>query len=136
MLSDYQRALKDLDKVDFLEPNNTFTLQCCGNVKRILKDYQGPLKDFHKANVLKPNNAFTLRMRGDVKRMLDDYQGALEDFDKANVFEPNNAFILRNHGNVKWVKGTQISKTSQIVYRTMITFRALVKYIKMFGQIV
>jgi hypothetical protein len=52
--------LEDLDKADVLEPNNIFTLQCCVNVKRILKGYQGALKDLDKVDVLEPNNAFTL----------------------------------------------------------------------------
>jgi tetratricopeptide (TPR) repeat protein len=60
LLNDYQGALKDLDKADFLEPNNAFTLQSRGNVKQKLKDYQGALEDLDKANVLKPNDAFTL----------------------------------------------------------------------------
>jgi len=38
MLDDYQKALEDLDKVDVFEPNNAFTLQIRGKVKRILHD--------------------------------------------------------------------------------------------------
>jgi hypothetical protein len=34
MLNDYQGALKDLDKDNFLEPNNAFTLQSRKNVKQ------------------------------------------------------------------------------------------------------
>jgi hypothetical protein len=30
MLDDYQKALKDFDKVDVLEPNNAFTLHIRG----------------------------------------------------------------------------------------------------------
>ncbi|CAM6013241.1 unnamed protein product [Sphagnum balticum] len=128
MLSDYQGALKDLNKADFFEPNNAFTLQSCedvkkmledldkanvlepnnaftlqsrGNVKRKLKDYQGALEDLDKANVLEPYNAFTLRIRGDVKRMLEDHQGALKDLEKANVLEPSNAFTLQIRADVK-----------------------------------
>jgi hypothetical protein len=43
MLSDYQGDLKDLNKADFLEPNNAFILQSRGNVKQKLKDYPGTL---------------------------------------------------------------------------------------------
>jgi hypothetical protein len=39
MLEDCRRALEDLEKANVFEPNNIFTLQCCVNVKRILKDY-------------------------------------------------------------------------------------------------
>jgi len=66
--------LEDLDKVDVLEPNNAFTLQSRGDVKRKLKYYQGALKDLDK--------------------MLEDYRGALEDLNKADVFESNNPFTL------------------------------------------
>jgi hypothetical protein len=59
-LKDYQGALKDLHKADVLKPNNAFTLQTCGNVKRMLKDCQGVLEDLNKADVLEPNKTFTL----------------------------------------------------------------------------
>jgi len=59
--------LDDLDKVNVFEPNNAFTLQSRGDVKRILKDYQGASEDLDKADVLEPNNAFTLQSRGNVK---------------------------------------------------------------------
>jgi hypothetical protein len=38
MLEDYQGTLKDLHKVDVLEPNNVFTLGSCGDVKKMLED--------------------------------------------------------------------------------------------------
>jgi tetratricopeptide (TPR) repeat protein len=53
--------LEDLDKANFLEPNNAFTLQSHGNVKHKLKDYQGALEDLDEAYVLEPNNAYILR---------------------------------------------------------------------------
>jgi len=74
--------LKDLDKVDVLEPNNAFTLQCHGNVKRMLENCQGALEDLDKVDVLEPNNEFTLKWRGNVKRTLKDYQRTWEDLDK------------------------------------------------------
>jgi tetratricopeptide (TPR) repeat protein len=67
--------LEDLDKADVLEPNNIFTLQCCGNVKMILKDYQRALKDLDKVDVFEPNNAFTLQWRGDVEGLLRNLGG-------------------------------------------------------------
>ncbi len=73
MSNNYWKALEDLDKVDVLEPNNAFTLQSRGDVKRKLKDYQGALKDLNKANVLEPNNAFILQCHGDAKNILKDY---------------------------------------------------------------
>jgi hypothetical protein len=60
MLEDCQRALRDLEKVNVLEPNNAFTFKWHGHVKKILKDYQGTLEDLDQADVLEPNNAFTL----------------------------------------------------------------------------
>jgi tetratricopeptide (TPR) repeat protein len=60
MLHDYQGALKDLDKVYVLEPDNASTLNSCERVKYMLNDYQRPLDDFNKVDVLEPNNAFTL----------------------------------------------------------------------------
>jgi hypothetical protein len=33
MMNDYQGVLKDLNKVDVLEPNNPFTLQLWGTAK-------------------------------------------------------------------------------------------------------
>jgi hypothetical protein len=66
-LKGFQRALKDLDKVDVLEPYNAFTLQCNGNVKRMLEDCQGALEDLDKVDVLGPNNEFTLKWRENVK---------------------------------------------------------------------
>jgi tetratricopeptide (TPR) repeat protein len=95
-LKDYELALQDLDKADFLEPNNTFILQSHGDVKNMLKDYQETLENLNKANFFEPNNAFILRNYGNVKKMLKDYQGALEDLHKANVLEPNNAFTLQS----------------------------------------
>ncbi|CAK9877011.1 unnamed protein product [Sphagnum jensenii] len=62
MLEDYRGTLEDFDKADVFDPNNAFTLQGDGDVKRKLKDYQGALEDLNKANVLDPNNAFTLEM--------------------------------------------------------------------------
>jgi hypothetical protein len=50
MLKDYELTLQDLDKVDFLEPNNTFILQGCGDVKKMLKDYQRALKNLNRAD--------------------------------------------------------------------------------------
>jgi tetratricopeptide (TPR) repeat protein len=70
MLGDYQRALKDLDKVDFLEPKNTFTLQSHVDAKNMLKDYELTLQDLDKANFLEPNNTFILQSCGDVKKTL------------------------------------------------------------------
>jgi hypothetical protein len=52
--------LKNLDKVDVFEPNNAFTLQSRGNVKRMLEDCQGALEDFDKVDVFELNNAFIL----------------------------------------------------------------------------
>ncbi len=43
MLNDYQGALKDLDKADFLEPNNAFILQSHGDAKNMFKDYEPTL---------------------------------------------------------------------------------------------
>ncbi len=94
LLNDYQGALKDLDKVDFLEPNNAFSLQSHGDAKNMFKDYEPTFQDFDNANFLEPNNTFILQNRGDVKRLLEDYQGTLEDLDKVNVLEPNNAFTF------------------------------------------
>ncbi len=48
MLDDCQRALKDLDKADVLEPNNSFILQSRGDVKKVLKDYQMPWRTWTK----------------------------------------------------------------------------------------
>jgi hypothetical protein len=59
-LKDYQGALKDLHKVDVLEPNNAFTLRSHGDVKRKLEDCQGTLKNFDKVDVFEANNASTL----------------------------------------------------------------------------
>ncbi len=101
MLEDSQGALKDLEKVNVLEPNNAFTFKLHGHVKRILKDYQGAI-DLDKVDVFEPNNAFTLKWCGDVKRTLKDYQGTLEDLDKADVFEPNNVFTLIFHAYTNW----------------------------------
>ncbi len=42
ILKDYQRALKDLDKVDVFEPNNAFTLQWRGDVEGLLRNLGGP----------------------------------------------------------------------------------------------
>ncbi len=70
MLNDYQGTLKDLSKADFLEPNNAFTLQSRGDVKKMLED-------FDKTNFLEPNNAFTLQSCGNVKQKLKDYPGTL-----------------------------------------------------------
>ncbi len=53
MLSDYQGALKDFNKADFLKPNNAFTLQSHADIKKMLEDLD-------KANFLEPNNAFIL----------------------------------------------------------------------------
>jgi tetratricopeptide (TPR) repeat protein len=84
-LKDYELALQDLDKADFLEPNNTFILQSHGDVKNMLKDYQGALEDLHKANVLEPNNAFTLQSCAmhsfcDVAKMSKDIEGLSRSF--------------------------------------------------------
>jgi hypothetical protein len=95
MLEDCQGTLEDLNKVNILEPNNTFILQNHGHVKRMLDDCQGALEDMDKTNVLKPNNAFTLKWRGDVKRIL-------KDLDKVDVFEPNNVFTLILHAYTNW----------------------------------
>jgi tetratricopeptide (TPR) repeat protein len=73
-LEDYVKALKDLDKVHVLEPNNAFTLRIRGDVKRNLEDYVGALEDLDKADVLDPNNVFTLTIRGDVKRMSKNFK--------------------------------------------------------------
>jgi hypothetical protein len=43
LLEDYQGALKDLDKVNVLEPYNVITLGICGNVKMFLANYQRTL---------------------------------------------------------------------------------------------
>jgi hypothetical protein len=37
MLKDYRGALKDLDKTDFLERNDAFTLRSYGDVKKMLE---------------------------------------------------------------------------------------------------
>jgi hypothetical protein len=60
MLNDYQGALKDLDKADFLEPNNGFTLQSHGDAKNMLKDYKPTLQDLDNVDFLEPNNTFIL----------------------------------------------------------------------------
>ncbi|CAK9265439.1 unnamed protein product, partial [Sphagnum jensenii] len=48
MLNEYQRALKDLNKTNVLEPNNASTLSSSANVKYMLHDYQGALEDLDK----------------------------------------------------------------------------------------
>ncbi len=72
ILSDYQGALKDLDKADFFQPHDALTLQSHGDVKSMLKDYEPTLQDLDKAIFLKPNNKFILRlveMSKDVERL-------------------------------------------------------------------
>jgi hypothetical protein len=64
--------LKDLDKVNVLEPNNESTLKTHANVKYMLNDYQGTLQELDKVDVLEPNNASTLKICGYIKYMLDD----------------------------------------------------------------
>ncbi len=87
LLSDYQRALKDLDKANFLEPNNA-------NVKMMLEDLD-------KANFFEPNYAFTRQNHGNVKPKLKDYQRALEDCNNVNDLEPNDAFTLQSCAAIK-----------------------------------
>jgi tetratricopeptide (TPR) repeat protein len=53
ILKDYELILQDLDKANFLEPNNAFILQSRGDVKNMLKDYQGTLENLNKANFFK-----------------------------------------------------------------------------------
>ncbi len=65
--------MEDFDKVDVFEPNNAFTLQTCGEVKRMLDDYQGALEELDKVDALKQNNAITLKPHGHVKGMSHDY---------------------------------------------------------------
>ncbi len=107
LLEDYQGALKELDKVNVLEPHNVFTLGIHGNVKRLLEDYQRALEDLDKVDVLELNNAIILKSCGNVKMLLEDYQGALHDFDNVNGFEPNNVLIL------------QVVKISKCCWRTI-----------------
>jgi hypothetical protein len=45
MSDDYQGALKDLDKVDVLEPNNESTLKTRANVKYMLVTIKEPCKN-------------------------------------------------------------------------------------------
>jgi chaperonin cofactor prefoldin len=65
--------LKDLDKVDVLEPNNAFTLRSRADVKMMLEDCQKALEDLDKVDVPKPNNIFILQCYVNVKRILKDY---------------------------------------------------------------
>jgi serine/threonine protein kinase len=60
MLKDYQRASKDFDKGNFLEPNNAFILQSHGDVKNLLKDYETTLEDLDNEGA---KNSFTSKVR-------------------------------------------------------------------------
>jgi tetratricopeptide (TPR) repeat protein len=95
--------LEDFDKADVLEPNNAFTLQRRGDVKRMLKDYQGALEDLNKANVLEPNNAFTLIIHAYTNWSLKNYQLALETMEKVHVLKPDNHLILQTQNWLKWM---------------------------------
>jgi len=96
MLKDYQGALENLDKANVLEPNNAFTLEIRGDVKKMLHDYHGALEDLHRAHVLEPNNVFILKIHEDVEKMLKGYQVALADLNKVNVLKLDNVFTLNS----------------------------------------
>jgi len=64
--------LEDLEKAHIFEPNNVFSLNIRGDVKRIIEDYVGALEDFEKGHVLKSTNTFILMIVEDVKKILKD----------------------------------------------------------------
>jgi len=64
MLKDYQGAIKDLDKVDVLGPNDVSTLNSHGPIKYMLDDYEGTLQDLDKVHVFEPNNTSISSIHG------------------------------------------------------------------------
>ncbi len=52
-----KKLYRILTKADVLEPNNAFTLQSRGDLKRMLNEYQRALEDLNKTDFLEPNNA-------------------------------------------------------------------------------
>lgn len=88
--SDFQGALKDLDKSIELNPDIDQAWFYRANVKMNLRDYQGSINDFNTCLKLNPYFTDAWVNRGNVKFIQGDRNGACEDWMKAKELGKEN----------------------------------------------
>jgi tetratricopeptide (TPR) repeat protein len=106
MLTEYDNALKYLNKAITIDQNNSKAYHTRGNVKVELKDYSGALNDLNIAIKLDNENFLVYRDRAELKTIINDYDEAVNDFsmfiEKLQNEELTAPFYLKR-GKLKFV---------------------------------
>jgi|GEM_PF-6384767 len=97
--SEHKAALNDIAlKVN---PNNAWTYNSRGIIKRMLEDKQGEVDDYNTALKIDPNYAEAYINRGMIKAGLGDKQRAIDDYTAALKINPNYAEAYIDRGIIK-----------------------------------
>lgn len=96
-LSNYEDAMKDLDKIISMYPDYDFAYIVRGNIKKSVGIYNEAILDYDKAINSRPYNTEAYIRRGEVKKILGDYNAADSDFSKAIDLDSRaiEAYLLR-----------------------------------------
>ena len=113
-LEDYENAIKDLNRVIELNPNESEHIHIYyyrGHSKYELGDYENAIKDLNKSLELDHNESFQhlseyiYYYRGLSKYALEDYENAIKDFDQLLELQPNISDLVFKKGLYKYELG-------------------------------
>ncbi len=96
-LSEKQRALADLEKLESLDPSNTMLFRVRGLLAQREKRYRAAIVAYTRSLELHPRNEFTHLQRGYAYRSVGEFDNALNDADRALEYDPGRpwAYLLR-----------------------------------------
>ncbi len=97
--NDIMGALKDLDKVIELNPENSLTYFNRAIIRSQIGDYSNALSDYEKVININPNNVLGYYNRAAVYMQLGNYRDAIYDYNKAIELYPDfaNAYLNRSY---------------------------------------
>jgi tetratricopeptide (TPR) repeat protein len=132
-LREYSVALKDVDRVISLDPNNYDAYQIRSRIRQLMGDASGAktdeqhsrqlmwtvqVKQFDRIIEQQPNDAPAYIQRANAKRMLNDKQGATSDYNMALKLTPNSTEALLGRADLE-MKANNYKQALLDVNRTL-----------------
>lgn len=115
---DYPKALKVINLIQKIKPNNYSIYTDRAMVKSLLGNQDGALDDYDKAIQLNPEKANLYSYRADQRYKIKDYQGALSDYNKAISMQKDSSCYVSRRGLFYYKRGkyTEALKDFDMAY--------------------
>ncbi|MEH1965331.1 tetratricopeptide repeat protein [Nostoc sp.] len=94
----YAQAIKLLNRVLEISPNDSEILIHRGEIYQHMKRYDQALSDLNRALEINPDDSRILTLRGGIYQEMRHYDQTLADFNRALEISPNDSWILTYRG--------------------------------------